>query len=159
MELVKHSEFWILELGETPWLPKKRHSLGPLSGWCSSQAPECALRYWMVFKMDRPSLLPSCRGTKPRPNGGSPAAILKRSETSVCWMLSLSTLTWPIPYPGNSTLSRSFLPPSNCNLVASVFDLQPFSSMWKWVCVRERVSGVCAWACGCEGVCLNIIAP
>lgn len=31
-------------------------------------------------------------------------------------------------------------------MVASVFDSQPFSSMWERVCVHESVSGVSAWA-------------
>lgn len=61
----------------------KRLPLGPLSDGGSPQAPKCALHSWTLFEVDGSSLLPSCRGTKPRPNGGSPAAIVKCSETQL----------------------------------------------------------------------------
>lgn len=130
--------------------------LGPLSDGGSPQAPRCALHSWTLFEVDRSSLLPSCRGTKPRPNGGSPAAIVKCSETgriecsANCKVAGpllgnnlrgtldhssfLVTATWLHP-----CLTRSHFPPrgSEC------------------VCM-----GVCVGcACGREGVCLNIIAP
>ncbi|CAK6440677.1 unnamed protein product [Pipistrellus nathusii] len=46
----------------------KRLPVGPLSDGYSPQTPKCTLHWWMPFEVGGSSLLPSCRGTKPRPN-------------------------------------------------------------------------------------------
>lgn len=109
MELVKHSEIWILELGEIPWLPKKDILWGLSQVDVLAKLPMCpslldAFWGWQLCPAKAPNQDQMGRGV-------TLAAFLKCSETTVYRMLFLSTLTWPIPPPGkylHSTLDHSF---------------------------------------------------
>lgn len=66
-----------------------------------SPSSRCALQLLVTFW----GWQLSCKGTESRPNGGTLAAILKCSETTMYWMLFLSTPTWPIPHLGNTYIA------------------------------------------------------
>lgn len=92
------------------------------------------------------SILTFCRCTKPRPNGGTQAAMLKCSETPVYLMLPLSPLSRAVPYWENThTAGEHFFLLGTPTLLLRRWT-QPFSSMRsECVCMRG-VSGACA--CG-----------
>lgn len=59
-----------------------------------------------------------------------------------CWMHSLSTLTWPIPYLGNSTLDHSFF------LVTAT---------WLLLCLTHSHFPPCGTECVCMSVCVGCV--
>lgn len=153
--------FWDLDPG-TWWnsmIAQKKTFSGASLRLTFSPSSQCALHYWTLFEVDSSVLQRHL--TKTKWGGGYSGRLLEMLRDN-CILNAFSvnsnmanSPTWEI----STQHSRSFLLPSNCNLVASVFDSQPYSSIWKWACVHESVSGVCAWACGHKGVCLTIIAP